>query len=99
MHRPWRMAFLPMAAAGRSILRASTTGARADAFELNPTGGVGLCLTKDVALLDTPEVRRNFRETYTGQPIAQSRPFVLLGDTSVPRATARAGAHRVGQQW
>ena len=50
-------------------------------FELNPKlVAWAFALTKDVALLDTPEIKK-FRETYVGQPSAQRPPFVLLGDT------------------
>jgi purine nucleoside permease len=50
-------------------------------FELNPKlVAWAFALTKDVALPDTPEIKK-FRETYVGQPIAQKPPFVLLGDT------------------
>jgi len=51
------------------------------AFQLDP-GLVAWAFrkSKDVALSDTPELRR-YRALYVGHPEAQRPPFVLLGDT------------------
>jgi purine nucleoside permease len=49
-------------------------------FELNPAlVAKAYALTKDVPLLDTPEMQA-YRATYVGFPNAQKPPFVLLGD-------------------
>jgi purine nucleoside permease len=49
-------------------------------FELNPAlVARAYALTKDVALLDTPEMQA-YRATYVGFPNAQKPPFVLIGD-------------------
>ena len=51
------------------------------AYELNPAlVARALALTKDVALVDTPDMQA-YRATYVGMPNAQKPPFVLLGDS------------------
>lgn len=50
-------------------------------YELNPAlVARALALTKDVALVDTPDMQA-YRATYVGMPNAQKPPFVLLGDS------------------